>query len=103
MAIGPVNDMRIFTATAELDILIEGSQSLKDKRRILNSIFKRLKNKFNLALAEIDYHDLWQRSIVGIACISNSSTQSESQIDAIIRFLDEEMDLEIIDIERNII
>ncbi len=45
--------------------------SLKDKRRVLKSITTRVKNKFNVSVAEVDDQNLWQRATLGICCVSN--------------------------------
>jgi uncharacterized protein YlxP (DUF503 family) len=54
-----------------LELHIQHAQSLKDKRQVLRSLKDRLRAKFNVAVAELEYHDTWQRSVVGIVTISN--------------------------------
>ena len=54
-----------------VELFISGSQSLKDKRQVLHGIKDRLHGKFNLSVAEVDGQDLWQRAILGMACVSN--------------------------------
>jgi uncharacterized protein len=53
---------------------LPGASSLKDKRKIILSLKDRLKNKFNVSVAELDDNELWQRSTLGIAMISNDGT-----------------------------
>ena len=57
-----------------VDIHILNAGSLKEKRRILNSIKDNLRNKFNISISEIDYHDLWQRSNIGLVRINRNNT-----------------------------
>ena len=57
--------------TAQIELYIPGTFSLKEKRFILQSIKKRIQNQFNVSIAEVDFHDKWQRSCLGIACVSN--------------------------------
>lgn len=45
--------------------------SLKDKRRVLKSIIARVRSRFNVSIAEVDNHELWQSAILGITCVSN--------------------------------
>jgi len=52
-----------------LELHIEHAQSLKDKRQVLRSLKDRLRAKFNVAVAELEYHDTWQRSVVGIVLL----------------------------------
>ena len=56
-----------------LDLHIHESHSLKEKRFVIKSLIDRIKNKFNVSVAEVDANDLWQRSIIGIACVSNET------------------------------
>jgi len=55
-----------------LEIRIEGARSLKDKRQVVRSVKDRLRNSFNVAVAEIDATDLWQRATLGVVSISDS-------------------------------
>jgi len=71
----------------EIDLFSEQSHSLKEKRRLLSSLKERLKNKFNVAVAESDYQDLWQKaqlSVVSLApnraMLENTFTQIEDFI-----------------------
>ena len=54
-------------------IFISGSRSLKDKRQVLHGLKDRLRDKFNLSVAEVDGQDLWQKAVLGMACVSNES------------------------------
>jgi len=55
-----------------LELRIEGAQSLKDKRQVLRSLKDKLRNKFNVSVAELDVTDLWQRATIGVVAISGS-------------------------------
>ena len=55
-----------------LELRIEGAHSLKDKRQAVRSMKDRLRHTFNVAVAEIDSTDLWQRATIGIVSISDS-------------------------------
>jgi uncharacterized protein len=54
-----------------LELYIPDAQSLKDKRQVLRSLKDRLRRKFNVAVAEMEHHDIWQRSVVGVVTLSN--------------------------------
>jgi len=54
-----------------LELHIPDAQSLKDKRQVLRSLKDRLRRDFNVAVAELDHHDAWQRSVVGVVTLSN--------------------------------
>ena len=53
-----------------LDLHIPDAQSLKDKRRIIRGLKDRLRH-YNVAVAELEHHDVWQRSVVGVVTLSN--------------------------------
>ena len=53
-----------------LELRLENSHSLKDKRHVVQSLKDRLRGKFNVAVAEIDYQDLWQRAAVAAVTVS---------------------------------
>jgi len=55
-----------------VELRIEGAQSLKDKRQVLRSLKDKLRNKFNVSVAELDATDLWQRATLGVVSISGS-------------------------------
>ncbi len=54
-----------------IELFLPGSQSLKDKRQVLLSLKVRLREKFNLSVAEVDGQDLWQKAVLGLACVAN--------------------------------
>ncbi len=63
-----------------VDLQIPASRSLKSKRKVVSSITSRLRQRFNVAVAEVDFLDKWQRSRIGISAISNDSHVVESQL-----------------------
>lgn len=75
--------------------------SLKEKRMVVKSIIQRLKNKFNLSVAEVAEQDIHQIIVIGIAAICGSSAQVDSTMENIINFVEGNTDAEIIDIQRD--
>ncbi len=65
-----------------LEIHIPDAQSLKDKRQVLRSLKDRLRHHHNVAVAELDHHDLWQRSVVGVVTLSNHQKHLEQELQA---------------------
>ena len=59
-------------AVLTLELRIEGARSLKDKRQCVRSLKDKLRVTFNVAVAELDQSDLWQRATVGVVSISGS-------------------------------
>ncbi|MEQ1472963.1 MAG: DUF503 domain-containing protein, partial [Candidatus Acidiferrum sp.] len=63
---------------------IQHAQSLKDKRQVLRSLKDRLRAKFNVAVAELEHHDKWQRSVVGIVTISGEEQHVEESLQQVL-------------------
>lgn len=68
-----------------LELYLSASTSLKDKRQVLRRLESRLRNHFNLAIAEVDHQDLWQRSTLAIVSVSGSRPLIEKLFDSVIR------------------
>ncbi len=68
-----------------LELHLEGAHSLKDKRHTVKSLKDRLRTKFNVAVAEIDYHDVWQRSLVSAVTVSGDHAHAEQVLQLVER------------------
>ena len=78
--------------------------SLKGKRRVLKSITARVQNKFNVSIAEVDDHSLWQLATLGISCVSNNGRQANEVLSKVVSFVSEgRFEVEILDYEIEII
>ena len=67
-----------------LEIFIPDAQSLKDKRQVIRSLKDRLRGHFNVAVAELDHQDLWQRSVIGVVGISSDGHHLEQSLEAVL-------------------
>jgi uncharacterized protein YlxP (DUF503 family) len=77
--------MVIGVCTVELHIPDQGS--LKGKRQVLLSLKDRVRQKFNVSISELDGQDLWQRAVLGVACISNEKRHVNQQIDQVLSMI----------------
>lgn len=75
--------------------------SLKEKRMVVKSIVQKLKNKFNLSVAEVAEQDIHQIIVIGIAAICGSSAQVDSTMENVINFVENNTDAELINIDRD--
>lgn len=66
-----------------LELRLEHSHSLKDKRHVVKSLAERLRNRFNVAVAEIDFQDLWQRALLAAVTVSSDRVQAEKLLRAV--------------------
>lgn len=71
----------MIVAVLSVELHIPYSQSLKDKRMILRRLKDRLQ-KFNVAVSEVAYHDLWQRAGLGVVTISTTTEHAERELAA---------------------
>ena len=67
-----------------LEIQLPYAHSLKDKRSVVQSLRNRLRARFNVAVAELDHQDVWQRATLGVASISNSQPLLESLLQQVL-------------------
>jgi hypothetical protein len=80
------------------------NNSLKGKRQISKSVIERVKNRYNVSIAEVDDHDLWQLVTLGIACVSTSAPHANEVISKVVDFIQKNrFDVEMLDYEVEII
>ena len=80
------------------------NMSLKGKRQVVKSITSRIRNKFDVAVAEVDDNDSWQLATVGVCCISNSKRHSNEVLSRVVNFIEgARFEAEILDYEIEII
>lgn len=69
-----------------IHIAIPGAQSLKDKRRAMNSLKTRMRARYNCSVAEVDFKDKWSRAQLAVAVISDDARHLDEQLQEIVRF-----------------
>jgi uncharacterized protein YlxP (DUF503 family) len=72
-----------------LELHIPDAQSLKDKRQVLRSLKDRLRREFNVAVAELDHQDVWQRSVVGVVTLSNEEKHVQQSLQQVLDAADD--------------
>jgi hypothetical protein len=73
----------VIVGLLSVELHIPYAQSLKDKRMVLRSVKDRLK-KFNVAVAEVEHQDLWQRAGLGIVAISTTTEHVDRELAAVV-------------------
>ena len=68
-----------------LELRMPDAHSLKDKRQIVRSLKDRLRRKFNIAIAELGFQDVWQSSTIGIVTLSNAEQHVEESLQHVLR------------------
>jgi uncharacterized protein YlxP (DUF503 family) len=64
------------------------SHSLKEKRRVVRSLVERARQRFNMAVAEVDNLDSWQVAGIGFSCVSNSAAHADAMLSELVRFIE---------------
>lgn len=72
----------------EFECMFYEGQSLKEKRSVIKRMTMRLRNDFNVSVAELDFHDLWQRTKLGVVTVSNELQHAEKVIQEVLRVID---------------
>ena len=85
--------------SCKLTLHIPDGGSLKAKRQVLRRIKDRVKNKFNVSIAEVDDCDLWQRSTLGVATVSKDKTFANQVISGVVRLIESDGEISVIDVE----
>jgi len=70
-----------------ISLRLPENQSLKGKRQVLKSIIARIRNQFNVSVAEVDDHDLWQLATIGICCVSNDKRYTNQVLSKVVDFI----------------
>lgn len=81
----------------QIELYIPESGSLKSKRFVLKSIKTKIRNKFNVSIAEVENNDKWQRATLGVAIVSNDKKIVDSTLNQIMHFIENDVRLEIVD------
>jgi uncharacterized protein len=67
-----------------LELHMPEARSLKDKRQVLRSLKDRLRRHFNVAVAELDFQDVWQSSVIGVVTLSNAEQHVEQSLQLVL-------------------
>lgn len=71
-----------------LDLHFPGCSSLKEKRFVLSSLKTRLRQRFNVSVAEVEYQDKWQRSRLAVSMVATDRRGADSECDRLLRFVE---------------
>ncbi len=74
---------------SQITLHLPGSQSLKDKRQIIKSVMARVRNRFEVAIAEVEEQDRWQIAVLGITCVSNNGQHADEVLGHVRQFIEE--------------
>jgi uncharacterized protein YlxP (DUF503 family) len=73
--------MSMIVGLCTVELYIPDGHSLKDKRKVLLSLKDRLRDKFNVSVAEVGDQERWQKAVLGIACVANEGSYVNQVLD----------------------
>ena len=86
-----------------IKIHVNWVHSLKEKRMIVKSLCAKIRNKFNVSVAEVEDQDLHQIIVIGFACVANETSQADRIIDHVISFIEGNTEGQITEIDRELV
>jgi uncharacterized protein YlxP (DUF503 family) len=86
----------MLTATTRFDLRVPGCASLKAKRHVVKSLTAALRSTFNVSVAEVDHHELWQRTAIAVAAVDREQYHARKVMHEVERFVERWTEVEII-------
>lgn len=94
----------MYVLYGQVSLFLPYSFSLKEKRKIILSIVERIRKRFNISIAEVEDHDLWQRCSLGFSAVTGQHSDLELIVDAVYSTLDRHInDIEILSFDYDIL
>ena len=88
----------MIVGTCVIDLYLSGNSSLKGKRSVLKPLLIRLRREFNLATAEVDYHDVWQSAQIALVSVSTDAGHVQMMLERAVRWIESHRpDLTVVD------
>lgn len=89
----------MLVALERFDLRIPGCGSLKQKRQVIKALTNAIRSKFNVSVAEVDHHDLWQRTAIAVAATGAEGYHVRKVMRQIERFVEAWGGVDVIDAE----
>lgn len=80
-------ESKVFVTTCLIKLALHGNSSLKGKRSVLNRIKSRVKNRFNVSIAEVGALDSLQTALLGISSVGNDKVYLDGQMTKVVDFI----------------
>lgn len=91
----------MFVLAASVELRIPHAQSLKTKRAALKPVVEGLRNRYSVAVAEVDHQDVWQRACIGVTTVASTPGHAEEVMDTVERFVWSQAGIEVLEIVRH--
>jgi uncharacterized protein len=87
----------MFIGVCTIELHVPDSGSLKTKRQSLRSLKDRIRNKFNVSVAEVADNDLWQKASLAVAAVSNDKAHLNQTMDHVLNLVRAVPELSLLD------
>jgi len=78
----------MIVGACKVELYIPESNSLKAKRKVIKSLKDRVRKKFNVAIAEVELQNIWQRAVLGVVTVSNDKKHIDATFSRVISFIE---------------
>lgn len=90
-------------AALRIELRLPDSRSLKAKRSAVRPIVEGLRRTVSASVAEVDHHDSWQRSTIGVALVAPDPRHLDRLVEIVRRYVDERMDVEVLEMAMSVL
>jgi uncharacterized protein YlxP (DUF503 family) len=89
----------MLVALERFDLRIPGCGSLKEKRHVVKTLTAGLRSKFNVSVAEVDHHDLWQRAAIAVSAVAGETYHARKIMHEVEKFVERSSAVEVIEMD----
>lgn len=86
-----------------IELRLDWSNSLKDKRSEIKSLIAKIRSKFNASVSEVDAQDEWRRAVLGLAVVTTESRHADTMINEIVSYVERNTEGEVISVHTEIL
>ena len=81
-----------------IELHLPGAHSLKDKRSVLKSVMRRVRNEFNVSIAEVEQQDVWRSAVLAVATVSSDRAYAHGLLTKVVEWIERtRLDAELVD------
>jgi uncharacterized protein YlxP (DUF503 family) len=81
-----------------IDLHLPGANSLKDKRSVLKSVMRRVRNEFNVSIAEVEQQDVWRSAVLAVVTVSSDRAYAHGLVTKVVEWIERaRLDAELVD------
>lgn len=88
----------MFVGVCLIELFIAGSRSLKDKRQVVKSLSNKTQHRFNVSVAEVEHHEVWQRASVAVSSVGRRQKDVDSLLHRVAGFAQSVTEAEVVNV-----